>query len=243
MVNIRPPRPPNNSSLPWNPPLVGITHVYQVWYRTHCYSYIIQSCKVEKVKVLGTTFPIRSDRLAIYSPRPNLQMPSWWFIVWPIIWNFKSIHKKVDLNRFDLKRRALTRGTFILMIRRFVLLSWVASLFLVELSVFACTNNVFLFLALIACVASPPGGHDPVAYPSCPINSLRSLVLSSPWTVLSTQRHPYTQCPCWFFILERYHGTNYVVTDWERKTKTTAINQGKASEMLAYLERGHNKSS
>ena len=29
----------------------------------------------------------------------------------------------------------------------------------------------------------------------------------------------------------------------QRKTKTTAINQGKASEMLAYLIREHNKTS
>ena len=37
--------------------------------------------------------------------------------------------------------------------------------------------------------------------------------------------------------------TNYVITDWDRKNKTTAINQGKASEMLAYLVREHNKTN
>ena len=45
-----------------------------------------------KIKSFGTPFSIRSDRLAIYFPRPNLQMPSWWFIFLPILWNFKSIH-------------------------------------------------------------------------------------------------------------------------------------------------------
>ena len=34
-------------------------------------------------KYFGTSFSIRSDRLAIYFPRPNLQMPSWWFIFGP----------------------------------------------------------------------------------------------------------------------------------------------------------------
>ena len=34
-----------------------------------------------------------------------------------------------------------------------------------------------------------------------------------------------------------------MVTDCERKTKTAAINQGEASEMLAYLVRKHNKKS
>ena len=37
--------------------------------------------------------------------------------------------------------------------------------------------------------------------------------------------------------------TSYVVIDCETKNKTTALNQGKASEMLAYLVREHNKTS
>ena len=67
-------------------------------------------------------------------------------------------------------------------------------------------------------------------------------VLSSHWTVLSTQRHQqYPQCPCWFFVLKRYKFCGNRLR--QRKTKTNAISQGKASEMPAYLVREHHKTS
>ena len=71
--------------------------------------------------------------------------------------------------------------------------------------------------------------------------SIHPVVLSSHETALSTQRHQYTQCPCWFFILEIQILWSQTVR--QRKNKTTTINQGKASEMLAYLVREHNKTS
>ena len=58
------------------------------------------------------------------------------------------------------------------------------------------------------------------------------------------QRHQYNQRPCCFFILQRYHGTIYVVDCCEtEQTKPVAINQGKASEELGYRAREHNKTS
>ena len=48
-----------------------------------------------------------------------------------------------------------------------------------------------------------------------------------PFFLTHTQPHQYTQCPCWFFILEIQILWSQTVR--QRKTKTTAINQGKAS--------------
>ena len=48
--------------------------------------------------------------------------------------------------------------------------------------------------------------------------------------------------PVSVLILHPREITNYVVRLRQRKTKTTAINEGKASEMLAYLVREHKTS-
>ena len=59
-------------------------------------------------------------------------------------------------------------------------------------------------------------------------------------TVVSTQRHHCTQSLCWF-MLERYKLCGHRL--WNRANQTVAINQGKASEVLAYRVREHNKTS
>ena len=60
--------------------------------------FIKKSIRSDRIgKYFGASFSIRSDRVAIYFPRPNLQMSSWWFIFWPIIRKFKSIHEKKSI--------------------------------------------------------------------------------------------------------------------------------------------------
>ena len=50
----------------------------------------------------------------------------------------------------------------------------------------------------------------------------RLRVLSSHYTVLSTQQHLYTQCPSWFFPLERYRQCGNRLWDTETLNKQNA---------------------
>ena len=58
--------------------------------------------------------------------------------------------------------------------------------------------------------------------------------------VFTLNRYQVTQCPCVLILHPRE--IQILWSQTERKTKTSALNQGKASEMLAYLVREHKAS-
>ena len=56
---------------------------------------------------------------------------------------------------------------------------------------------------------------------------IQKCVLSSHLTVFSTQRHQYTQCPCWFFILERYKFCGQTETEKSKQPQLIKVRQVK----------------